>query len=161
MMSEALHYRPVETGDLDTLCKLPRDEEELFFMFPKAQPPLTTAQLQGAIASRSDSTVFLLDGQIAGFANFYAHKDGEFCSLGNVIVNPQFRKQGVGEYVIRTMEKLAVERHGAKEIRIPCCNTNTRGLFFYTKLGYTPFAIEEATAWDGRRHAFVYLKRGV
>lgn len=160
-MSASLQHRDVRDGDLGAVCSLPKDEEELFFMFPKATPPLTMPQLAGAVASRSDSTVFLCDGEIAGFANFYAHKDGEFCSLGNVIVGPKFRRNGMGEYIIRTMEKLAVERHGAKEIRIPCCNTNTRGLFFYTRLGYVPFAIEEALAWDGRRHAFVYLKRGV
>ncbi len=34
-------HRPVTADDVNTLCSFPQGEQELFFMFPKANFPLT------------------------------------------------------------------------------------------------------------------------
>lgn len=90
-----LSYRPFETIDIEEICKLPQSEEELFFMFPKAEYPLTTKQLGVAVNNRSDSTVIFLDEEIVGFANFYEVKENEYCSIGNVIIDSHFRRRGI------------------------------------------------------------------
>ena len=59
-----LSHRPVTDQDLPTICTFAQNEDELFYCFPKAAFPLTPAQLQGAIAQRSDSTVVELDGVV-------------------------------------------------------------------------------------------------
>ena len=41
MDTNYLSHRTVEVSNLKKLCQLPKDEEELFFMFPKAEYPLT------------------------------------------------------------------------------------------------------------------------
>lgn len=64
------HLPPVAAKDIPVICAFPRDEEELFFMFPKANWPLTPAQLQASIDSRADSTVVEEAGSVLGFANF-------------------------------------------------------------------------------------------
>ena len=44
MEKEKLTYRDFSFDDLETVCKLPRNKQELFFMFPKADFPLTINQ---------------------------------------------------------------------------------------------------------------------
>ena len=44
MEKEKLTYRDFTFDDLETVCKLPRNKQELFFMFPKADFPLTIDQ---------------------------------------------------------------------------------------------------------------------
>jgi hypothetical protein len=47
-----LQYRPVTAADIKTICSFPLNAQELFYMFPKAQYPLTEAQLSNAITQR-------------------------------------------------------------------------------------------------------------
>jgi len=51
-----LQHRPVKADDIKTICSFPLNAQELFYMFPKAQYPLTEAQLSNAITQRFDST---------------------------------------------------------------------------------------------------------
>ena len=80
METNYLSHRTVEVSDLKRICQFPKDEEELFFMFPKAEYPLTERQLEFAINSRFDSTVILFNNIIVGFANFYEVRSEEHTS---------------------------------------------------------------------------------
>ena len=120
MTTEKLSHRPVESIDFETICQLPKNSEELFFMFPKAVYPLTVCQLKSAIENRFASTVILLrtqyevrvyKEQIVGFANFYEVKENEFCSIGNVIVKSNLRNKGIGTFLIKTMENIGIEKY--------------------------------------------------
>jgi len=153
-----LTHRPVQKEDIPLLCRFPRSAEELFFLFPKATYPLTRQQLQDAIDHRFDATVVLWEGKPAGFANFYICKPGEECHIGNVIVNPQVRRKGVGKYVIQTMINIAFEKHAVQEVHISCFHRNVVGLLLYAKLGFKPFAIEERVDYEGQRIALIKLK---
>lgn len=134
--------RAVEPNDLKIISDFPQNENELYFMYPKAEFPLTAEQLQASIDSRFDSTVILLDNIVVGFANFYEAKIGKYCSIGNVIVNPLFRGKGAGKYLIGIMENIAIKKYNVKETRISCFNQNVTGLLLYGKLGYIPYEIE-------------------
>jgi len=48
-----------------------------------------------------------LDGEVAGFANFYRWETGGACTIGNVIVSPAVRGRGVGRYLVETMIEIA------------------------------------------------------
>ena len=87
-------------------------------MYPKAEFPLTVEQLQKSVDDRFDSTVVLSDKVVAGFANFYEAKSGQYCSIGNVIVNPLFRGKGAGIYLISIMESIAIKNYNATETHI-------------------------------------------
>ncbi|MBK5553875.1 MULTISPECIES: GNAT family N-acetyltransferase [unclassified Pseudomonas] len=154
-----LTYRPVSAEDVLTICEFPQDPQELFFMFPTGQYPLTEAQLGASIAKRSDSTVIEQDGAIVGFANFYKFERDGICAIGNLIVSPEARGQGVATFLVATMERLALERHGAREVQLSCFNENTAGLILYPKLGFVPFDIEERASPDGRRVALIHLRK--
>lgn len=52
-MTGKLSYRPIEERDYENVCQLPQNAEDLFFMFPKAEYPLTINQLESAVIINS------------------------------------------------------------------------------------------------------------
>lgn len=160
-MINALSHRPIKISDFGKIRQLPQNKEELFFMFPKADYPLSVEQLGTVVENRSDSTVILLDKEIVGFANFYEVKENDYCSIGNVIVSSYFRNKGIGKYLIETMESIALEKYNVKEIHISCFNTNTKGILLYSKLGYIPYEVEERLDKEGRKVALIKMKREI
>ncbi|WP_343595509.1 GNAT family N-acetyltransferase [Pseudomonas sp.] len=156
-----LAHRPVQPGDIPAICCFAQGPDELFYMFPKASYPLTPVQLSEAIAQCSGSTVVEGDGLVLGFANFYKAEHGGICALGNVVVAPAARGQGVARYLVQCMVDLAREQFTAREVWVSCFNHNTAGLLLYPQLGFVPFGIEERQAHDGKRVALVQMKQHV
>ena len=154
-----LQHRPASAEDLHEVVRFPQDSDELFFAYPKASWPLTVGQLAAAMAERRGSTVALLDGKVAGFANFYQWQHGEFCALGNMMVAPWARGQGVAQYLIEAMERLAREQYKARLMKVSCFNANAAGLLLYSRLGYQPRGIVERRSQDGHRVALVQLEK--
>lgn len=160
-MINDLSYRPIKITDIEEICRLPQNEKELFFMFPKADYPLSVEQLQTVVENRSDSTVILLDKEIVGFANFYEVKENNYCSIGNVIVCSNFRNKGIGKYLVETMGSIALEQYNVREIHISCFNTNTKGILLYSKLGYIPYEVEERLGKKEQKVALIKMKRKI
>lgn len=154
-----LQHRPVKADDIKNICSFPLNARELFFMFPKAQYPLTEAQLSNAIAQRFDSTVVETENNVVGFANFYRAETGGVCCIGNVIVAQEARGKGLANFIVETMTALAFDRYDATEVQISCFNENTAGLLLYPKLGFLPFAVEERMSMDNRRSALIHMAR--
>ncbi|WP_460837413.1 GNAT family N-acetyltransferase [Noviherbaspirillum agri] len=154
-----LTCRPVESKDLPSICAFPRDEDELFFMYPKAVFPLTPDQLQQSIAARRDSTVAELGGELVAFANFYRWGE-EGCAIGNVIVSPSARGKGVARYLVAHMVELAFSTYSAKEVSVSCFNENVAGLLLYPRLGFAPYAVEERKDRNGKRVALIHMRIG-
>ena len=142
-MIKELKHRSIEKHDFGQICQFPQNAEELFFMFPKAEYPLTESQLESAINSRFDSTVILFNDIIVGFANFYEVKNSQYASIGNVVVDANYRNLGIGKYLIQTMEQIAIEKYRVSEFHLSCFNTNTKGILLYSKLGYIPYETEK------------------
>ena len=160
-MIDTFLHRAVEPNDLEIISKFPRNENELYFMYPKAEFPLTVDQLQKSIDNRLDSTIVLLDNVVVGFANFYEAKFGQYCSIGNVIVNPLFRGKGVGIYLIGVMESIAIKNYNATETHISCFNQNVTGLLLYNKLGYIPYEIEKRLDKKSVPVALIKMKKEI
>jgi ribosomal protein S18 acetylase RimI-like enzyme len=154
----SLTHRPVAEKDIQLICGFPQSEEELFFLFPKAEFPLGPLPLQDAIAQRSGSTVVELGGEAVAFANFYRWETGGICSIGNVIVSPATRGRGVGRYLIEKMTNLAFSKYLATEVTVSCFNQNVAGLLLYPKLGFQPYAIEERKNKKGNRVALIHMR---
>lgn len=152
-----LSHRPVQEADLPVICLFPQNEQELYFMFPAAEFPLTVDQLIIHMERRWDSTVVLFDGKVAGFANFYLCQPGETCSIGNVIVSPDIRGQGVGRYLINTMIQIAATKHNVKNVQLTCFNQNINGLLLYQGMGFKPVFIEERRDKQGNRIAAIHF----
>jgi len=153
--------RPVEERDLPLICSFPQSEEELFFLHPGADFPLTPVQLRQTIAQRADSTVVERSETVVGFANFFRVEHGRHCAIGNVIVAPAARGLGVGGFLVRHMVGLARTKHRVEEVRVSCFNRNVAGLLLYPALGFQPFAVEERRNKSGDRVALIHMRLGL
>lgn len=155
----AFSHRPVQAGDLERLCEFAETPDELFYFYPKATFPLDLAHLKRAIAERTDSTVALYNGDLAGFANFYRWDPKGVCAIGNVMVAPEHRRKGVGRYVIETMIDLARTKHQAREVHVSCFIDNTGGLALYKKLGFEETGRERRFTKSGATTTLINFSR--
>ena len=159
MQENTYSFRPATDDDMTVIAGFPQSEEELYYMFPKASFPLTAKQLAEAKQPRFEATVVECRGAVVGYANFYEAIPGKHCSIGNLVVHPLFRNQGVATFLIVTMEQLARQKYAASEVHISCFNPNTNGLLLYTKLGYKPYDIERRLKHNGDPIALVEMKK--
>lgn len=157
--TSSLTARPAQVADLAEVVGFPQNPDELFYCYPKANWPLSVGQLAAAMAERRDSTVVCLNGRVAGFANFYQWQHGEYCALGNVMVAPWARGQGVAQRLIEEMEALAQQHYKAPLMKVSCFNANAGGLLLYTRLGYRTTGIVERCGPDGGRVALVQMEK--
>ncbi|MDF2724593.1 MAG: hypothetical protein K0Q59_4268 [Paenibacillus sp.] len=132
-------FRNATAEDFKVIAAFPQNEEESFFMFPSGKYPLTGEQLEEAAAKRFSPTVILHDGEVVGYSNFYGVQNGVDCWLGNAIVHPNYRRSGVGSYLIETMKNRALNEYAVKELKLVCHHTNTSALLFYHKNAFKPF----------------------
>ena len=136
MNEHRLGHRPALAEDLGEVLHFVGRADELFYAFPRAHWPLTREQLAVAHAERRGNTLALLDERAAGFANFYQSEPGDYCALGNLMIAPWARGQGVARYLVGAMEQQALRDFDARELRVSCFNDNTAGLLLYARLGY-------------------------
>ncbi|MBI9048125.1 MAG: GNAT family N-acetyltransferase [Anaerolineaceae bacterium] len=155
---DQLTFRPVQSEDIEHICQFPQNAEELFFMFPKADYPLTATQLQNAIDKRFDASVVCLDEKPVGFANFYECAPQSHCSIGNVVVDPDKRGSGIAKYLITEMMNLAFSKYAVTEVHISCFNHNTAALLLYSKYGFTPSGLEERISKQGEKLALIHMR---
>ncbi|RMH85277.1 GNAT family N-acetyltransferase [Pseudomonas sp. AOB-7] len=151
--------RPAQAADLAAVVTFPQNADELFYCYPKASWPLSVGQLAAAMAERRDSTVVCLDDRVAGFANFYQWQHGEYCALGNVMVAPWARGQGVAQRLIEAMEALARQHFKAREMRVSCFNANSAGLLLYPRLGYALSGLVERRDHRQQRVALLQFSK--
>lgn len=155
MSDQYLAHRAALAGDLAEVCSFVRNASELFYAFPRAHWPLTPEQLGEAFAQRQGSTLALLDGRPAGYANFYQSQAGEFCALGNLMIAPWARSQGVAQYLIGVMEQQAARDFLARQLKAGCFNGNTAAMLLYARLGYQVEGVVERQQPNGERVALV------
>lgn len=152
-------HRKVEPKDLQGICRMPQNADELFYMFPRACYPLDEIQLMEAIENRKCSTVFLDGNTLIGFANFYEVEHEDYCSLGNIIVHPEWRGKNVSDYIVTTMEDIGKRMFDIKEMHLSCFNNNVKGLLLYHRLRYIPYEIEKRTDKENRPIALIKMKK--
>ena len=158
MSDQLLGHRPASADDLDEVVRFVRNADELFYAFPRAHWPLTREQLAEAFAERRGNTLALLDGRPAGFANFYQSLPGDYCALGNLMIAPWARGQGVAHYLIGVMERLASHDFDARELRVSCFNDNAVGLLLYARLGYQLTGLVERQRGQARVALVEFVK---
>jgi RimJ/RimL family protein N-acetyltransferase len=163
MQNSSLSFRQAKLSDLEAILNFPQDRTELFYFFPSATYPLTLAQLESQLSERYESTIMLdlalaPEQQIIGFANFYNVENHNIAFIGNVIIRPDKRQQGLGKKLVQTMMAIGFQQLGLNEIHLSCYNENTRALLFYQHLGFKPYAIEERKDFKQQTTAMIHFK---
>lgn len=141
-MTTLYSFRRATHADLAEILQFPLNRTELFYFFPSATYPLTLKQLKQHLSTRYEATIMLQGDQIVGFANFYNVQNQNIAFIGNVIIKPKKRRQGLGKKLLQTMIRTGFRQLQLKEIHLSCYKQNTSALLFYTHLGFKPYAIE-------------------
>ncbi|ETT62629.1 acetyltransferase [Paenibacillus sp. FSL R7-277] len=150
--------RKANFEDLSKICDFPISEEEVFFMSPKLQYPLTVDHFNEVIKDRMNQTTIEYNGEICGFASVYNVENNNKCWLGTVIVSPSFRNKGAAEFLVKDIIRVIEKELSIKELHLVCHNINTRGLMFYSRLGFTPYEIEKRITPSGEIIAAIKMK---
>lgn len=151
-------FRHAQKSDLNELLEFIQSRQELFYFFPSASYPLTLAQLETQLCERHESTVMLEDGQLVGFANFYNVGNHNIAFIGNVIIKPEKRRQGLGSKLLQAMIETGFQQLQLNEVHLSCYARNTSALLFYSKLGFRPYAIEGRPDPENETQALIHLK---
>lgn len=150
-------HRALKNTDAGEIVKFPVSADELFFLFPKADYPLRSEVLVNEAQKRSHPTVVLFEGALAGYGNFIKAERGEFCSIGNVVVNPEIRRKGVASYLMDSLTSIAFKELSAKSVKISCFSSNTYGLLLYHKLDFVPYSMEVRNKPNGEQVALIHM----
>ncbi|HEY0721162.1 MAG TPA: GNAT family N-acetyltransferase [Gammaproteobacteria bacterium] len=150
-------FRAAEEEDFPAVAALVQGAEELFRVYPRGSYPLTPAQLRALAKVRSDLTVALVDGAVAGFANLYDLVPDQRAFIGNVIVSRQRRGKGLGRALLHHMVGVAFDKYRLPEVRISVFSDNTPALLLYATLGFRPDSVEERRDPQGTRVALLHM----
>ncbi|MBF0453584.1 MAG: N-acetyltransferase [Magnetococcales bacterium] len=156
-MTHPLSHRPTLDADIPLICQFADSQQSLFFFFPNAVFPLTPQQLQVNVKSRFGSTTVLFNGRVVGFGNLYNHPENGLCYLGNLLVDPSKRGEGIGRYLVQTLIDLGFNNPHVDTMHLCCFNENIRGLKLYFSLGFRPFSMEFMDRPGGGEAALIHF----
>jgi ribosomal protein S18 acetylase RimI-like enzyme len=150
--------RAATASDYEAIVRLVPSRDELFLVYPKGRHPFSVSQLKVLADSRLDLTVAVSADEVVGFANLYDLRPGQWVFIGNVVVSPARRGEGLGRILVKHMVALAFEKYTVEEVRISVFGGNTPALLLYSGLGFEPYAIEERQHPSGTRMALIHMR---
>jgi len=153
-----IEFREAEKEDFKNVCGLVKSKDELFWVYPHGQFPLTASQLEKLSKERKELTVAVDKEKIIGFANLYNYDKGNSAFIGNVIIDEEYRGKEIGRSLVLYMLEKVYKKHGLNEVHISVFNNNTTALLLYSSLGFNPYAIEERRNPSGLRVALIHMK---
>ncbi len=134
--------REATPKDFNSIAKIVKNEQELFYIYPSGKFPLTHAQIKELYEARKDFTVLTQKDKIIGFANLYDYLENRFVFIGNVVIDETYRGCGDGKKLISHMLNLAEKKYLLPEVRISVFADNTDALLLYMDFGFEPYAKE-------------------
>lgn len=94
-----------------------------------------------ATDKRSDLVVVEKEGALAGYFLLLYRRGTSMARLYSLAVNPEFRKQGIAEFLMLHAEQYAAKRHCVL-LRLEVRQDNSAAIRLYQKLGYHEFAVK-------------------
>jgi len=137
-------FRPIVEDDFQTLCDLIPSEEELFWVYAHGKYPLTIPQVRRLVDNRMEPTVMLHDDRVVGFADFYSYRKARSVFIGNVVIAPSMRGQGLGKRLVCRMIDRALRGLDLPLVKLHVYNRNLRALIMYGAMGFVPYAMKVA-----------------
>ena len=138
-----IEFRPTRTSDLKQVLDFNLSKLDLFYFFPSAAYPLTLEQLEQQFSKRHQSIVMIEGKEVVGFANFYKVEKHNIAFIGNVIIKPEKRKQGLGKRLLQYMIKHGFTKLHLKQVHLSCYQDNLPALSLYKKIGFKAYAAED------------------
>lgn len=104
--------------------------------------PWQESTFRGEIQNRSISFPWVVvrepDNQIVGYVIFW--KIGEEVQINNIAIHPDFRRRGLGEWLLRQVIS-KVKKDGAQYITLEVRPSNLAAQALYRKLGFKPVGL--------------------
>ncbi len=158
-MNKPLTIRPATPGDDPAIAALPGSARELFFVQPGASHPWSTQQVARLRTQRSDLTVLLEGGAVAGFADIYGFSPGKHAFIGNLVIAAEQRGRGLGRRLIAHMLGIIFEGYRLPEARISVFEANAGALSLYRRLGFETYGDEPRVDADGQSWRLLHLRK--
>ncbi len=157
-IKNSLTFRSALKSDFAEILLFPANKNELFYFSPSASYPLTLEQLEKQLSTRHESTVMLDNNQVVGFANFYNVKKHRIAFIGNLIIKPEKRRQGLARRLLLMMMEKGFNQLQLKEIHLSCFQQNTAAQLLYKQLGFKAYAEETRHNSDNQAVSLLHLK---
>lgn len=151
-------FRLANQTDHQQIVDLISNREELFFVGPQGEYPLSVDRIKWLITVRDHPTVILFEGIVIGFACLLDLREGESATIGNVIIDKKYRERGFGRILIEYMIDCAFKNYKISEVNIGVFNANTRAILLYNSIGFIPYRIKEMRDFSDNRVALIYMK---
>lgn len=135
-------FRPAAEADYPAICALVPTEDELFLVYPRGRHPFSVDQVAALAKSRHALTVAVDGDDVIGFANLYDLIPATSVFIGNVVIAPPRRREGLGRRLTQYMLDLAFNVYPVPEARLSVFSHNAPALRLYAGLGFEPYGLE-------------------
>ena len=156
-ISEQLRFRPAVEEDYPAISGLVTSEEELFFVYPRGHYPFDVQQIRVLAGERHELTVAIVKGKVVGFTNLYDMEAKHQAFIGNVIIEKTLRGCGIGRKMIGVMLKCCFKKYRLPKVNISVFSHNIPALVLYSRLGFTPFDLEERQDFAGQKTVMIHM----
>lgn len=127
--------RKAEEKDIPTLAKLERDCFQYYL--------LSEAHFKKNLKSQaSEIYVGVLNNEITGFVMMMTRSNSKRARIYSLAVDSKFRKQKLGSILMNYCEEKAKDK-GYRSIILEVMMTNSAGIQFYRKHGFTEHELRE------------------
>ena len=123
--------------------------ENRFFILEKEELPVFQGLYMKPYPIRDDQLAFgvMTDGKPSAFALFDYIRDGSSYWLDWLYVEPVFRRQKVGSFLLRSVLNILSDQELADEVQTGCVNEEQRG--FLSSMGFLIQAEKNVTVYEG------------
>jgi RimJ/RimL family protein N-acetyltransferase len=156
-IAEHLQFRPAGEEDYPAIGGLVTSEEELFCVYPRGHYPFDVQQIRVLARERHELTVAIVKGKVVGFTNLYDMEAQYQAFIGNVIIEKTLRGCGIGRKMIGVMLKFCFEKHCLPKVNISVFSHNIPALVLYSRLGFSPFDLEERQDFAGQKTVMIHM----
>lgn len=151
-------YRAVRPEDHRRLVEFVAGRKEQFLVFPGSRHPFSVRQFAALLEQRIEPTVLLVDEQVAGFGCLYKLRAPRSVYIGNVMIDPDRRGQGLGRRMVLQLIDVAFRRYEVEQVRVSIFAHNTGALLACTRGGFRPYAVRERLDPNGNPVALLHLR---
>jgi ribosomal-protein-alanine N-acetyltransferase len=148
MTRQALRIRPLAPSDLDRVCQI----EDAVFSMPWSRESFEGETEEDGIAF---SWVAEQGGRLAGYLVAWLVEDE--LHIGNIAVDPELRRRGVGRALLSYCLARAAER-GVARATLEVRESNDAAIALYEESGFLPVAMRKRYYDDNDEDAIVMLK---
>ncbi|HHV61773.1 MAG TPA: ribosomal protein S18-alanine N-acetyltransferase [Firmicutes bacterium] len=151
MGTKVCEIRLMQYDDLDHVVEI----ESISFPTPWSRNAFASELFHN---SRACYLVASVDGRVVGYVGTWLILDE--AHVTNIAVHPDYRRQGIGEKLLRSMMALAGSR-GAKRMTLEVRVSNKPAQRLYEKLGFVRIGLRRGYYHDNNEDAIIMWKEGL